>query len=269
MSKTVLITGSTDGVGKATAEQLANAGHEVIIHSRSNKKGDLVEHEIRQKTGNDKVTFVTADFTRLSEVSEMVSELRKRVPKIDVLINNAGVYRTQKNILPNGLEETFMVNHLAHFYLTLQLLPLIKESKQGRIINVSSMIHASAIDFDNLQGERWFDGSDAYSLSKLCNLLFTNKLASNLNRTNITVNALHPGVINTKLLAAGWGPFGENTGRAGERLFYLATNNELATVTGKYFVNNRQTPPAPVANRQEIMEKLWEISTALISQQGF
>lgn len=269
MSKTILITGATDGIGKATAELLAEAENKIIVHARSAEKGERIVNEIQQKTGNNSITYVVADFTKLPDIAKMYSELLLKFSKIDVLINNAGVFRHEKNILQNGIEETFMVNHLASFFLTLNLIPLLKSSKQGRIINVSSMVHASKIDFNNLQGEKFYDGSDAYSVSKLCNLLFTSKLANNLLHSNITVNALHPGVVQTKLLRAGWGAIGEEPGISAKRFTFLAESEQLKEVTGKYFMNNRPTNPAPIANQQFFMDKLWEISTELLTQQGF
>ena len=152
MGKTILITGATDGVGKATAELLANNRHEIIIHARSRSKGERIEGEIRKKTGNEKVTCIVADFTGLSEISGMVSDIKMKFSKIDVLINNAGVYRMKKNMLPNGLEETFMVNHLAHFYLTLKLLPLLKPcqfsqhtNRFGRVFHIVNTNNGRAI----------------------------------------------------------------------------------------------------------------------------
>ena len=266
MSKTILITGATDGIGKATAERLSAAGHEIIIHARSDENGKRVVSEIQQKTGNSAVKYVAADLGKLSEIDKMVAELFRKFKKIDVLINNAGVYRTRKNSLPNGLEETFMVNHLAPFYLTSKLLPLLRESQQARIINVSSMIHASTIDFNNLQGEMYFDGDNAYSVSKLCNILFTYKLADELKDSKITVNAAHPGVINTKLLIAGWGAIGENVKYAAERFSYLALNEELKSITGKYFINNRQTRSTTISYEKDVQNKLWEVSNNLVDK---
>ena len=266
MGKTVLITGATDGIGKATAEYLSAAGHEIIVHSRTSEKGEKIVNEIQQKTGNSAVKYVVADFSKLSDIDKMVAELFRKFKKIDVLINNAGIYRAEKNILPNGMEESFMINYLSHFYLTTKTLPLLKESEQARIINVSSMIHGSNIDFDNLQSENHFSGSSAYSLSKLCNILFTYKLADELKDSQITVNAAHPGVINTKLLIAGWGAIGENAKYAAERFSYLALNEELKSITGKYFINNRQTRSTAISYNNDIQNKLWEVSNNLIER---
>jgi len=269
MQKTILITGATDGIGKATAELLAWAGHKIIIHARTAEKGERISNEIRQTSGNNSIEYVTANFESLSQIAEMVSGINTRYSKIDVLINNAGVYRKTRNVLSNGFEETFMINHLAHFFLTLKLLPLLREQEQTQIINVSSMVHATNIDFDNLQGEKHYNGSDAYSRSKLCNMLLTNQLANQLKHSNITVNALHPGVVQTKLLEAGWGAMGENPTNSAKRFAFLIDNENLINVTGKYFMNNQQTNPASIANQKSAMEKLWEISSNLISQQGF
>ena len=268
MCKTILITGATDGIGKATAEHLSAAGHKVIIHSRYAEKGERVVSEIQQKTGNTTLKFVTADLCKLPDIQKMVDKLFSNTKKIDVLINNAGVYRVEKNILQNGMEESFMINYLAHFYLTTKLLPLLKKSLPARIINISSMIHGSDIDFNNLQGDKYFSGSSAYSLSKLCNILFTYKLADKLIDSRITVNAAHPGVINTKLLIAGWGAVGEDAKYAAERLSYLAINKELQNVTGKYFVNSRQTRSTSISYNKNIQNKLWEVSNNLIERMG-
>ncbi len=266
MCKTILITGATDGIGKATAEFLSAAGHEIIIHARSDEKGERVVSEIQKKTGNTTVNYVAADFSKLSDIEKMVGKLFLNTKKIDVLINNAGVYREEKKILPNGMEESFMINYLAHFYLTTKLLPLLKKSLHSRIINVSSMIHGSTIDFNNLQGEISFTGDSAYSLSKLCNILFTYKLADKLKDSRITVNAAHPGVINTKLLIAGWGEMGEDAKHAAKRLAYLAENTELQNITSKYFVNNQQTRSTAISYKKDIQNKLWEVSNNLIER---
>ncbi len=266
MNKTILITGATDGIGKATAELLANSGYEIIIHARNSEKGEKTSNEIQRKTGNTAVKYVAADFGKLSDIDNMVNELYSNTEKIDVLINNAGVYREERNILPNGLEESFMINYLAHFYLTTKLLPQLKESEQARIINVSSMIHGGTIDFNNLQGEIYFSGDSAYSLSKLCNILFTYKLADKLKDSRITVNAAHPGVINTKLLIAGWGAMGEDVKHAANRLSYLAVNKKLHNITGKYFTNSRQTHSTAISYKKDIQNKLWEISNNLIER---
>ena len=267
MKRIILITGATDGIGKATAIHLAGAAHEIIVHSRSEEKGKKTIDEIYKKTGNSALHFVAADFTKIADVAKMGEELKQNFENIDVLINNAGVFRVEKNILSNGLEETFMVNHLAHFYLTIELLTLLNKSPDARIINVSSMIHATDIDFDNLQGEKWYDGNDAYSRSKLCNILFTYKLASHLNNWgNISANAVHPGVINTKLLNAGWGPMGEDTKLAAERFAYLAVNEEVKGISGKYFMNNRQTRSTTISYDRTIQNKIWDISSEMVKK---
>jgi NAD(P)-dependent dehydrogenase (short-subunit alcohol dehydrogenase family) len=181
------------------------------------------------------------------------------------LINNAGVLEPKFLRSHDGYEMTFAVNHLAHFLLTLLLLDFIKSSSPARIVNVSSGIHSSSIDFDNLQGEKTYSGNGAYCLSKLCNVLFTYQLSEKLVNTGVTSNCLHPGVINTKLFRAGWGGGGGASLKNGAKnSVYVATSPELDGVTGKYFVNKRDVPSADISYDSSIQEKLWTISKDLV-----
>ena len=186
--------------------------------------------------------------------------------ELDVLINNAGVYSSEKKFTKDGIELTFGVNHLAHFLLINLILELMLKSKEGRIINVSSMIHANSIDFDNLQGEKYYDGSYAYSLSKLCNVLFTYKLADELKGSNITVNCLHPGVINTKLLRAGWGGGGASVEQGAKTSVYLAVSDEVSGKTGNYYMNMKAVRSHDITYNKEIQDKCWNVSMKLVSE---
>jgi NAD(P)-dependent dehydrogenase (short-subunit alcohol dehydrogenase family) len=156
-----------------------------------------------------------------------------------------------------------MVNYLAPFFLSLQLLDLLKMSENAHIINVSSMIHASNIDFENLNGEKHYSGEEAYSLSKLCNVLFTYKLSSLLSHENIRVNALHPGVINTKLLQAAWGAFGGTTEEGAKRILHLVYSNTIQNSSGGYYMNGLKTKSSPISYDKKIQNKLWDISLKL------
>jgi len=258
--KTILITGATDGIGKQTAFVLAKMGHEIILHGRSEVRGKDVLNFLQRQTKNENLHYANADFTEFSAIDKLVENLKANFNKIDVLINNAGVFENHKVILHNGFERTFMVNHLALFSLTLQLLDLIGNSEERRIVNVSSMAQAGTMDFDNLNGEKYFDGYNAYALSKLENLLFTYKLARELRNTGITVNALHPGVINTKLLHAGWGSGGASIEEGAKTSVFLATSESIKDKTGLYFVNLQERRSSAISYDKKIQDRLWEIS---------
>ncbi|HXG37384.1 MAG TPA: SDR family oxidoreductase [Bacteroidota bacterium] len=265
-SKTILITGSTDGIGKETALELAAMGHKVIVHGRSSQRAEDAANDIRKKSGNATIETVVADFTSLRQVRAMAADVIKRFPRLDVLINNAGVYMKERTLTEDGYETTFQVNHLAHFLLTHLLLDLLKQSAPSRIINVSSMAHNNAkLSFDNLQGEKRYGGYGAYACSKLENILFTYELAERLEGTGVTVNCLHPGVIATKLLRAGFGGFGGSGVKKGaETIVFLATSPKGATVTGKYFVNKEVADSSLASHDRSLRKALWELSERLV-----
>jgi len=263
LEKTILITGSSDGIGKATAIQLAEMGHRVIIHARDKQKANNTRSEIVKLTNNTNLEIVWGDLSSQKQIIAMAKNLYSRLDYLDVLINNAGIYQNSKEYSEDNIEMTFAVNHLAPFILTRSLLDLIKNSKSGRIITLSSMIHADSIDFDNLQGEKSFSGSSAYSLSKLCNILFTYKLANEVNEFGITCNCLHPGVINTKLLRKGWGGGGSSPSKGAETSVYLATSDDVKFITKKYFVNKQISSEAKIARDEKTQFRLWEESLRL------
>ena len=258
--KTILVTGSTDGIGKQTALELLKRGAKVLIHGKDLKKLEKTKKEF-SKYGE--VKYYKADFSSFKDIKRMADEILENESELKVLINNAGIFSHKRILSEDGYELTFAVNHLAPFYLTYLLLPLLKKSSPSRIINVSSMAHSSSIDFSNLQGERGYSGYEAYSLSKLANILFTFELAEKLKDYDITVNCLHPGVINTKLLREGWGFGGGSVVEGAKTSVYLASSSEVSNITGKYFSNQRVSEPASIAYDKEIRKKLWEISEKL------
>jgi NAD(P)-dependent dehydrogenase (short-subunit alcohol dehydrogenase family) len=264
--KIVLITGSTDGIGRQIAIDLAEMGASVIIHGRNELKARDAMKDITRQTGNKKLDFVVADLASLAQIKKLAAEIRSKYDRIDVLINNAGVFMNRRELSQDGFEMTFAVNHLSYFLLTGLLLDLVKKSNYARIINVASMAHANSLDFDNLQGEKYFEGYDAYSRSKLCNILFTYKLASKLKGSHVTVNVLHPGVIRTKLLHAGWGGGGASLERGAETSVYLATSPDVEGVSGKYFANRRITDSSSVSHDISVQDKLWELSEQFVDR---
>ena len=261
--KTVLITGSTDGIGKQTAIELAGKEYHVFIHGRNSEKAKKVTSEIQQLTGNNNVEYVTGDFSSLHQVRTMADEMSRRVDALDVLINNAGIYLSQREMSEDGYEMQFQVNHLSPFFITNLLTDLLKKSDQGRVIVVSSMMHSGNLDLDNLQGEKHYNGTDAYSRSKLLNLLFAYKLSDKLQNSGITVNALHPGAINTKMLRSMYGGAGSSTEKGAETPVYLADSDEVKNVTGKYFVHKKPVSSSSASNDKSLQDKVWKISEKL------
>jgi NAD(P)-dependent dehydrogenase (short-subunit alcohol dehydrogenase family) len=260
--KTALITGSTDGIGQQTALELAKHGYRIIVHGKNNARACEVMDYIKQESGNDDVYYLNANLTELNEVKQLAENIEARFSKLDVLINNAGVIEDRKIILLNGLEKTFMVNYLAHFALTLHLLEVINASDDGRIVNVSSQAQAGTIDFDNLNGEKYYDAYNAYALSKLANVLFTYKLARELTTTT-TINCLHPGVIATKLLHKGWGSGGASLAEGAKTSLFAATDPSLKNESGLYFVNSKTHKSSAISYDRKIQERLWDISLQL------
>lgn len=264
MEKLVLITGSTDGIGKQTAIDLAELGYNVIIHGRNSKKCQKVAYEIRSQYPDIHVNYMVADLSDQSAVKNMSDELHEQYDSINILINNAGLIESKRTLV-NGIEKGFMVNHLSHFYLTLLLLDLIRKGAPSRIINVSSQVHASSIDFDNLQGEKSFNGRSAYGLSKLANIYFTQELASRLDGEEISVNSLHPGVIDTNLLRSTWGMRGSPVTSGSKTSVYLATSNEGIEKTGRYFSSSREATTKAITSNNENQLRLWQVSEQLLS----
>src|SRR5271157_3961900 len=268
VEKFILITGATDGIGKQTAIDLANMNYEIIVHGRNISKAKTVAEEIKETTGNENMHFAVADLAELRQIHDLAESLHQKYDRLDVLINNAGVSMQQRQLTPDGFEATFAINHLAHFLLTIRLLDLLKPSASGRIVTVASQAHASSLDFDNLQGERDFDGYGQYMTSKLCNIMFTFELAERLAGTGITANCLHPGVIDTKLLRQS---FGRGMGRPVEEgsktSIYLATSAAVESTTGEYFVDTKPTRPAKIAYDSNARKKLWALSEEMVGVQ--
>jgi retinol dehydrogenase 14 len=260
-NKVVLITGSTDGIGRQTAVEIAALGATVIVHGRNPARAKLVVEEISSSTGNRNVDLMIADLSSLRQVRELAAEVQRRYDRLDVLLNNAGVFMNERVLTEDGFETTYAVNHLAPFLLTNLLLDLLKKSAPSRIITVSSVAHTRGrIDFENLQSEKTFGGYYAYALTKLANVLFTYQLARRLEGTGVTANCLHPGVVGTKLLRAGFNMPGASTEDAAEVLLHLAASPEVEHVTGKYFQNRISISSSPVTYDEALQRELWKVS---------
>jgi NAD(P)-dependent dehydrogenase (short-subunit alcohol dehydrogenase family) len=263
--KIVLITGASDGIGKQTAIDLAGKRATVILHGRNENRLLKTQEEVSHLTNNKNISTVTADLSSLKQVRKAAKEIKSKLNRLDVLINNAGVYMKTRILTEDGFETTFAVNHLAPFLLTNLLLELLKQSDSSRIINVSSIAHTRAqLDFENLNGEKSFDAYNAYAVSKLANVLFTYKLADQLKNVGISVNALHPGVISTKLLRAGFNIQGASLKEGASTSVYLASSHKVQNITGKYFVKMVETPSSDDSYNKEYQKKMWDLSSQMV-----
>jgi NAD(P)-dependent dehydrogenase (short-subunit alcohol dehydrogenase family) len=257
--KTILITGSTDGIGLETALELALGGYEIVLHGRNGEKAQHAREVILRTAPAAKLHTAHADLSDLGAVARMAQDLAEHMPKLDVLINNAGVYMTHRKVSKDGFEMTLAVNYVAHFLLTILLLPLLKKSAEPRVVTVSSIAHARGrIDFDNLNSERHFDSYQAYANSKLADTLFASELAG--RETWLASNSLHPGVIDTKLLHTGFNAKGDSVAAGARTSVFLATAPEVKGISGKYFYNCTATQPSPLATDSHLARKLWEWS---------
>jgi NAD(P)-dependent dehydrogenase (short-subunit alcohol dehydrogenase family) len=257
--KTILITGSTDGIGLETALELAANGHEVILHGRNATRVQRACHTIQQAAPNAVLRTALADLADLDAVALMARDLAANLPKLDVLINNAGVYMTGRRISRNGFEMTLAVNYIAHFFLTALLLPLLKKSADPRVVTVSSIAHTRGrIEFDNMNCERQFDSYHAYANSKLADALFAKELAR--REPWLSSNSLHPGVIDTKLLHTGFDAKGDSVVVGARTSVYLATSPDIKGTSGKYFDDCAAVRPAAPVEDQRLARQLWNWS---------
>ena len=265
-NKIILITGSTDGIGKQAALEVARKGATVLLHGRNPSLGNTVLEQTKKQSQNDKIDLFIADFASLRQVRRLANEVCKKYAKLDVLVNNAGAYMRDRQLTEDGFEMTFAVNHLAPFLLTNLLMDLLKRSAPSKIINVSSMAHQGAhLDLNDLQAEKRYDAYDVYSKSKLANLLFTHELAHRLENSGVTVNALHPGVIATKMLRAGFGSMGGRPVEDGAaRIAYLIDTPGIESVSGKYFVNDKEQTSSSESRDAKLQRQFWSLSKKMV-----
>jgi NAD(P)-dependent dehydrogenase (short-subunit alcohol dehydrogenase family) len=267
--RVAVVTGANRGIGKATAEGLARTGARVVLVTRRAEDGEAAAHDIAAATGNQALEVCAADLAVQAQVREVGRVIGGRHAAVHVLVNNAAVASKRRALSPDGIEMTVAVNHLAYFTLTLSLLDRLVAAAPARIVNVSSGAHLrERLDFDDLENAKGYGGVKSYGRSKLMNVLFTFELARRLEGTGVTANALHPGVIGTRLLVTYFPRFlqpvvARVTGTPDEgadTILYLATAPEVERVTGKYFKNRAPSAVNPMAEDRAVAERLWEWS---------
>lgn len=276
--KVCLVTGSSSGIGKVTARELATMGASVVMLCRNRAKGEAVQAEIKEASGNARVDLIVADLSELSQVRRAAHEFKHRYPQLHVLINNAGGMNAERKVTSERLEATFVTNYLAPFLLTHLLLDVLKASAPARIVNVSAVGHKiGKIDFSDLQGEHHYNALKAYTQSKLAQIYFTYELAERLAGTGVTVNALDPGHVvshfndSTKgllhVIAEVIYFFDGRSAEEGARTtLYLATEPAVERVSGKYFLNCKQTPSSRRSYDVAVRQRLWNVSEVLTRQ---
>jgi retinol dehydrogenase-12 len=270
MKPICLITGATEGIGRATAIELAKKGFTVVIAARNAAKAEAVKREITAETGNHDIDTIVADFRSFAQVRQLCETFHRRYPRLDVLINNAGILAGEAQLTEDGFEATLQVNYLSAFYLTQLMLDALKIAEQGRIVNLSSSVHAvGKFDPVYLERKRRFSAFSAYANSKLLMLLFSIELANRLKDTPVTANAVHPGIVETPMMLRARGvfrlaawlarPFAISPEQGAATSVHVASSPDV-TVSGKYFARCRETTVNTAFNTPENRELLWNLS---------
>ncbi len=282
--KVVVITGSNVGIGLETAVGVAERGATTVLACRNQAKAEAAAKEVTQRTWNDDVYVVALDLADLASVRKAADDILTRWGRLDVLVNNAGGTWTQRQHTAQGIEYTFGVNHLGHFYLTSLLLARLRAHAPSRVVNLTSVGHHAAFGgmrFDDLQSEKSYEAMEVYCRSKLANVLFTRQLAKRLGGSGVTANAVHPGPVRS-----GFGMDGDLTGfmgfgmrlvrpfeisprRGAKTSVYLATSPEVAEKTGLYWVRSKPGHMSRHARDDAAAERLWEESERLLASAGF
>jgi NAD(P)-dependent dehydrogenase (short-subunit alcohol dehydrogenase family) len=259
---TMMVTGATDGIGAETVRQLAQRGARVLVHGRTEGKARATVARLKDA---GPLEAVWGDLGSLAQVRALAEQVRALTPTLAALVNNAGVFMHEQVLTEDGFELTFAVNHFAPVLLTHELLPLL-DAVGGRVVNVSSVAHTRGqVDEADLPVPRSFSGYGAYAASKLLNVLFTHELARRLEATGaaVTTFALHPGVITTKLLRAGFNTTGASV-EAGARTSVFCAAAPDVGASGTYYSESREVPAAAHAHDPPLERRLYERSCALV-----
>lgn len=271
--KVCIVTGANSGIGKATALELAKLDARIVMLCRDKSRGEEAQSEIITESGNEAVYLLLANLSSQQSIREFITEFQMNYDKLHVLINNAGVNPSKRYETVDGLEKTFAINTLAPFLLTNLLLPILKKSVSARVVNVVSAVHSKTINFENLQFKKHFRSWKAYSQSKTALILLTYEFARRLSGTGITVNCLHPGAVKSnitrdyrgviKLFTKLFFSFAKSPEEGAETSIYLASSPEVEMLSGKYFIDKKETKSKDITYNMSIAERLWNICADL------
>ncbi len=274
--KICIVTGSNSGIGKETALALLEMDATVIMVVRNQEKGQKVLNEIISQTGNHSVSLMLCDMSSIASIRSFAKEFRKKYDRLDVLVNNAGAQFSKREVSPEGFERTFMVDYLAPFLLTYELLDSLKASAPSRIVNVSSGLAKNGkINFDDLQSLKDYKGMQVYSNAKLMLMMFTYELSRRLEGTGVTANVLMPGFVATNLGKNSGSllssimfrmvrPMQINAKKGAETSVYLASFDELRDVSGKCFSKKKEVVTCPASYDESMQKRLWNETLALL-----
>ncbi|CAL8313401.1 unnamed protein product [Merluccius merluccius] len=274
--KTVLITGANTGIGKETALDLAKRGARIIMACRDAERGQAAVKEVVAGSQNADVAYMKLDLSDTKSIREFAEAVNQGEPKLNILINNAGIMAIPYAKTADGFEMQIGVNHLGHFLLTRLLIDLMKRSAPARVVTVSSMAHAwGDMNFDDLNSEKSYDKKSAYQQSKLANVLFTRSLAKKLEGTGVTAYSLHPGVVQTELwrhlngpqqtIMKMVSPFTKTSVQGAQTSIYCAVDPSLENESGGYYSDCAPASCSRAAQNDESAQRLWEMSCELLS----
>ena len=266
--KTILITGTTNGIGRVTALNLARQGHTIVMANRNREKSEQLAEEIIRETGNSNISLLDLDLVSFESVRQCAREFKAAHSELDVLFNNAGMNVPEEVITEDGYEAQFQVNNLAQLLFTVELLPVLEAAAPSHVVFVTSMMHKfGKLDFDSFKGGKKYNANTSYAQSKLAMQLNAAELAERLRERNIAVNTLHPGAVSTGILD-GYSPVQQfflrlffTTPEKGARTStYVAGLEGNDRPTGTYFSGGKPAKPGKQVANQTLREKIWNIS---------
>lgn len=278
--KVCLVTGATAGIGQAAALLLAKRGATVVGVGRNPTKNKNSTEMIKTETGNPNIEYLLADLSSQKDIHKLANQFKEKYDRLDVLVNNAGATFGERLESVDGIEMTFALNHLGYFLLTNLLGDILEASAPSRVINVSSSLHKfGKINFDDIPFKNGYTRSKAYQRSKLANIAFTYELARHFSNQKITVNAMNPGLVATNIGQVAGGISAKMKGlvdriagltpeEGAQTIIYLATSEEVAGVTGRYFVKEKSIPSSKISYALEFCRRLWNVSESLTMPNG-
>jgi NAD(P)-dependent dehydrogenase (short-subunit alcohol dehydrogenase family) len=269
--KTCLITGANSGLGFATAKQFAKLGANLVLLYRDREKGENTVSEVKKQSTGGSIELMICDLTSIRSVQKFIEEFKESHDTLDILFNNAVIIKRKRSLTADNLEVMFQTNYLSIFQLTNSLIDLLKKSPDARIINIAIPPNKYRLDFEDLQAEKHYSMMDAFWRSKLCVLLFSLKLAQDLEKFNTTVNCIDPGPFESNITREApkfvkWikSIIDVSADEAAKTIVYYATLDEVKNINGRVFVKKKEKSIIPYWKDKSVREQLWNISQSII-----